>query len=525
MAGKKDLPLFRKNKHVLKSGDVNPAVLDDAARALGRCSTKEARKCLSHDEALQLNALPVGLIKYADTEVLTVAAPGDNDPSVISLLKFATGREVRIIATDPQILQSAIFYAYKGDGEEVGRAFEKGREAAADGECRIVPEAPDLREERGDAARALEALFDYAVSRGASDIHLIPVRNGSCIKIRINGELFTSPADSCTKALHLRMLARLKILASMDTTRKNTPQDGSFSFCLPGKTIFARISTLPTLHGEKAAIRLLGANSLKRLEDLGFHEMIREAIERILNTGRGIVIFCGPTGSGKSTSMYAGLEYLKDRGLNIVTVEDPVERVIDGISQVSVREDFGTGYEECLRAILRQDPDVILLGEIRDKRSAEVAFQAGLTGHLMFTTIHANTACEVFPRLANLGLDPRMIGASLSLVVGQRLLPRLCRSCRVIDLNSSRLIRCEVFRAVGCADCGYSGYEGRALAAEALIVDRKLQSALSADRPLIPSLNAGNYISFQVSLDRLLRNGSISLEDLKNESDRIGNPA
>ncbi len=492
----------------------------EAARVLSYCSSAEARSCLTFTQAEQLEALPLGIIRFSDGEMLSVAAKSDSDSELTQKLQFVTGRRVRLISADPAALIEAIFYAYKGDDACLQRSIVQAGASAGLRSSAQSPAQIEFRPGGGGAAEALASVIDYAVSKGASDVHLIPVRNGGCIRMRVNGELLSSEQGAFSLQLHTQMVSRLKVLASLNSTHRALPQDGSFSFPVSQRQIAARVSIMPTIHGEKAAIRLIGTRSILALDELGLDSAALSFLRRCLDARRGMVLFCGPTGSGKTTSMYSSLDHLRRAALNIVTIEDPVEVPIEGVSQTSVKEDQGLGFEVCLRSALRQDPDVILIGEIRDQNSARIAFHAAMTGHLLLTTVHAREALEVFIRLKHLGLDSSTVSQGLTLIVRQQLLPALCDSCKVVDLAATRACGFEVSREVGCEKCAYSGFHARVPATEIVLVDASLRRVLE-DGGLSPehlsgTLNSGNYLPFEHSLDRLLRNGRISVKQLKN---------
>ncbi|NMC62340.1 MAG: type II/IV secretion system protein [SAR324 cluster bacterium] len=497
----------------VNTADAND-VTNDVARTLSYCSTREARALINFAQAEKLRVLPLGLIHFCDGQTLSVATANEHDIDLQNTLRLITGRNVRLIQVDEKQLVDAIFLAYKGDDVELEQSFLKADSEVGHSETTKVAQL-DFRPPNGDSAIALASLFDYAVSKGASDIHLIPLLHGGCIKLRVRGELLSSNKNIYTRQLHRQMLSRLKILSSMDTTKRNTPQDGSFSFSAAGKDIFARVSIMPTVHGEKAAVRFMGTQGLRSVEELSFSPESLRILLKYLDKHSGLILFCGPTGSGKSTSMYAALEYLKKHSLQIVTIEDPVEIFLDGICQTNVHEELGLTFSTCLRSALRQDPDVLLVGEVRDNESAVVAVQAAMTGHLLLSTVHARTSLEVFMRFEQLGIDANTMAQALVAIVGQRLLPVLCDVCKVIDLAGTKRTGIEVYKEVGCAHCDYSGYSTRAPAIEILQMDAKIRNMLQNEKftssKLISALNPENYLPIKSSLDRMLKNGRISM--------------
>ncbi|MBN8548550.1 MAG: Flp pilus assembly complex ATPase component TadA, partial [Deltaproteobacteria bacterium] len=358
------------------------------AHTLSRCSSDEARNLLPYEQAIKLKVLPLGIISLFEGKVLSVAAPTLRDAELVSALKFATGYEVKLVPTKLQVLMTAIHFAYRGSEKELGASLQKVAKAEPPSQ-RQASHIPDFRPAAGDIAQLLASLVDYALSRGASDIHLVPLRDGGHVRMRVQGELFRHEAAFCSLENHAKIISRLKVLAALDVTLRSAPQDGSFSIPIQDAQVFARLSVMPTVHGEKAVIRLMNANGPLQLDELGLDERSKEMLERHAQRSEGSIIFAGPTGSGKTTSMYALLQNLVAQNLSVVSIEDPVEIQIPGVAQTSVDEKRELGFSSCLRSILRQDPDVILLGEMRDEESAKIALQAALTGHLLLTTVHA----------------------------------------------------------------------------------------------------------------------------------------
>jgi general secretion pathway protein E len=318
-------------------------------------------------------------------------------------------------------------------------------------------------------------------------------------------------------AVHRQLISRIKVLCSLDTATQAKPQEGAFVIPVQSHKVYLRISIFPTTFGEKAVMRLLGSCGLKTLDTLGLPQNVLAFLQNTLPVRDGAIIFVGATGSGKSTSLYAALDYLRQTNRNLVTIEDPVELNIPGIAQTSLDYKQGLSYPAALRAVLRQDPDVIMLGEIRDSESAETAFQAALTGHLILSTVHARNVFEAFMRLSTLNVDSFTLSQALRLVVAQRLLPALCRPCKVFDLKGSNQLGFEVYKAAGCPACEHSGYSGQVLAAEALLIDDTLRTELAqknfAAQALLSKLNSGNYYALKDSLLDLLRAKQISIQE------------
>lgn len=459
----------------------------------------------------RLNVLPLGVYSARGRTIVSFAFAGDNVVEVSDELRFLVGSEVSLTSVPQAPLKDAIHIAYHGDDSRLRQTL-----AALPAERTNQPSVIDFRSANGDAANLLTILVDLAVARCASDIHLIPVTNGSIIRLRINGELLTQREPPCPTSIHVQVVSRVKILAQLDTTLRTKPQDGSFQIRTGSQCVSVRVSVMPTVHGESLALRLLPNQSVPSMPELGFDQECQTFLNGAITLTDGLILFVGPTGSGKTTSMYSCINTLVQRGLHVVTIEEPVEIQLDGITQVSLNSRIGFDYPTALRAVLRQDPDVILVGEIRDHESARISYEAALTGHLLFGTVHAKSAPESISRLEALGVSPQKAAEILRLVVHQRLLPKLCQRCKVIDLNGARKFGDRVYQPVGCDGCGYSGFDGQVIIPEMLKFDDRLLSvcehaALSA-RTIRENINSKNYRPLTRSLELALRGGTISAQ-------------
>lgn len=320
---------------------------------------------------------------------------------------------------------------------------------------------------REPVVRLVDRILADGIEQQASDIHLEPEEDGIAVRYRIDGILRHSTI--LPKAAGIPLVSRIKIMAKLDIANRLRPQGGHASVVLGPSRFDLRVSTLPASHGEKVVIRILDPRApLRSLDGLGFDKMDSARLDDLLETREGLLLVTGPTGSGKTTTLYAALAEIQRRGLNIITVEDPVEYRIPGVVQVQINERAGLSFASALRSILRQDPDVVLIGEIRDSETAAIAVQASLTGHLVFATLHTNDAASAVTRLIDLGVDAVRLASCLRGVVAQRLVRRLCPECRVVanDGAPMRLRRAVsdsrmVYTAVGCESCGMSGYRGR----------------------------------------------------------------
>ena len=330
------------------------------------------------------------------------------------------------------------------------------------------------------------SLVEQAVAADASDLHLEPMRDAVRVRIRVDGllrELVRLPL-----AAHSTLVTQLKVAANMDIAEKRVPQDGRIALELDGRNIDLRLSTLPTTLGEKIAIRLLAQQELLQLEELGFTQANLACYRRLFTQPNGLILLTGPTGSGKTSTLYATLAALDAATRNIITLEDPVEYSLPGINQVAVNRRSGMTFAKGLRAIVRQDPDVIMLGEIRDEETAGIAVQAALTGHLVLSTLHTNSAAGAVYRLLDMGIAPYLLAAALRGVVAQRLVRRLCPACRrqrtATAAERSFLGAATVWEQQGCEQCQAAGYRGRVAVQEVLPLTVRLQHLVLQRAPV-----------------------------------------
>jgi type IV pilus assembly protein PilB len=332
--------------------------------------------------------------------------------------------------------------------------------------------------------RFVDLLLSQAVKSRASDIHIEPQENAVAVRMRIDGVLrnMVPPA----KKMQAAIVARVKILSQMDIAERRLPQDGRFKVKASGRDIDVRVSVIPTIYGEKVVMRILDAAAVNHdLDQLGFEPELLNKFKTMLSQPHGIIIVTGPTGSGKSTTLYSALNYLRDPTKNITTVEDPVEYRLSGINQIQVKPDIDLDFAKCLRAILRQDPDIILIGEIRDKETVEIAIKASLTGHLVLSTFHTNDAPSAISRLLYMGIERYLLASSLNLIVAQRLVRKVCKRCKEpVNLNEEILKRLKInheqamdtvfYQGKGCTACNGTGYRGRLPIFEFLGVDSEI---------------------------------------------------
>lgn len=471
---------------------------------------QEARALLRFELSAKLQALPLSISNSEQSPCLIVAVANASNHDLERALRFAVGMEVQLIEVQSDILDDSIFKAYHGDSGKLATTIETLKAGAQNIEPRrIAP--PSFRGSEAEISRFLEALVDYGLAHNASDIHIEPRPEGSRAKLRVNGELLTHENCIANLAQHEQLVARIKILAHLDTTERRRPQDGSFCIPLVGKQARARVSILPTVHGEKVVLRLIATNTLATLESLGLSESALGCLQSYLDRSEGLILLSGSTGSGKTTTLYAALAHLSKQNLNIVAVEDPVEYYVSGVTQTSIDERIGLTYPTVLRAILRQDPDVVLVGEIRDNESAQISIQAAMTGHLMLSTVHARSAAEVVTRLRFLGVDSLSLVQALQLSLNQKLFPKLCQHCKVIDLSASRTYEADVYKAVGCPKCSHTGSSGQIPAFEILEVRGQVAEIIASQDPnLVAELAGLRSIRMEDEIKKLVLSGVIA---------------
>lgn len=382
-----------------------------------------------------------------------------------------------------------------------------------------LPTVEDLLESEGDAPiiRMINALLTQALRDLASDIHIEPFEDRSVVRFRLDGTL--RDVVHPHRALHAAMVSRIKIMASLDISEKRIPQDGRISLRLGGRPVDVRVSTLPTSHGERVVLRLLDKEAARLdLTHLGMAEDTLKHVDHLIRQPHGILLVTGPTGSGKTTTLYAALSRLDASHTNVMTVEDPVEYHLHGISQTQVNVRIDMSFAKALRAILRQDPDVIMIGEIRDLETAQIAVQASLTGHLVLATLHTNDAVSAVTRLVDMGVEPFLLASSLLGVMAQRLVRRLCPACKTpAALDPALAGQRSALRAVGCPLCAHSGYKGRYGIYELMLVDETVQHLIhdraSEQRLRDHALNTGMRMLRDDGM-RWVSRGETSLEEV-----------
>ena len=385
-----------------------------------------------------------------------------------------------------------------------------------------LPEVEDLLEAAADAPviRLINALLTQAARDGASDIHLEPFETHSVVRFRVDGTLRDVVRPK--RSLHAALVSRIKIMANLDIAEKRLPQDGRISLRVAGRSVDVRVSTLPVgnsaVQSERAVLRLLDkAASRLDLSALGMADTTLGRFDELIRQPHGIVLVTGPTGSGKTTTLYAALGRLDATTTNILTVEDPIEYELPGIGQTQVQARIDMTFAKALRAILRQDPDVIMIGEIRDLETAQIVVQASLTGHLVLATLHTNDAVSAVTRLADMGIEPFLLSSSLLGVVAQRLVRRLCPECKELVPAAAGSAAAPEYRPVGCASCGQTGYQGRTGIYELLGIDERLRGLIhdqAGEPQLRQAALAGGMASLRDDGERWIRAGVTAREEV-----------
>ena len=437
-----------------------------------------------------LHLVPAELAKRAnlmpirrDKNKLFIAMADPMDYFAIEEVRMATGCQIETSIAAKDDLYRTITKYYD---------LQESMEAALSDIGVAAPESqPEINDDNSPIVRLVNQIIANAVAQRASDIHFDAQETDFRVRYRIDGVLRTE--RSIPKHMQNMITARIKIMGGLNITENRVPQDGRIKTTINFKPIDIRLSTLPTIYGEKIVMRILDlSNAASDIDQLGFSEQNEELFRRMIARPNGIVLITGPTGSGKSTTLYAALSHLNQEGVNIITVEDPVEYQLEGINQIQVREEVGLTFAAGLRSILRQDPDIVMIGEIRDLETAEIATRASLTGHLVLSTLHTNSAVESISRLTDMGIEPFLISSSVVGFMAQRLVRRVCRDCgetvqateREKEIFAAAGLQIEtVHRGSGCPACNNTGYRGRLAIHEILPVDRNIKDFILKRTP------------------------------------------
>jgi type II secretory ATPase GspE/PulE/Tfp pilus assembly ATPase PilB-like protein/CheY-like chemotaxis protein len=478
--------------------------------------------------ARRFTVVPVG----QTDSYLEIATSNPFDLDAEKMLAFATGREVRMLLGTPAVIRQRIDDLYRNEDAAMNRLLE-----GIGGEFDVR----ELQDDDEDAAasaeeasqrpiiRLVDVMLADGVTSRASDIHVEPIEGGVVVRYRIDGVL--RQVMKIPRKAGLPLISRIKIMSGLDIADRLRPQDGRARVSVNGEPVDLRVSTLPASLGEKVVIRILSQRAtVLSLDALGMHQDEQERVKGLLSAKEGILLVTGPTGSGKTTTLYSAIRMIQSEGVNIVTVEDPVEyRLGENIVQVQVHEKAGLTFASALRSILRQDPDVVLIGEIRDQETAQIALQASLTGHLVLSTLHTNDAPNAVTRLVDMGMEPYKIASALRGVVAQRLMRRLCLACRqptteALPEKVARFIPAgtPLFRAVGCGECVQTGFRGRFSIMEVLTltpeIERLIGEGATAEKIATAARGAGMKSLWESGLRHVIA-GESTMEELLRVTD------
>ena len=453
----------------LKPNDIDPLLLSHIP--INYAKTKEV--------------LPFAKETTPKGDVLFVAVSDPFNESIVDDLQVLTGLPVQIAVSTSMRIQDAINRVYERNTGSLVEKIEGEFDDTYDLEGPI--DILEATEDDAPVIRFVNSLLFRAVKEKASDIHIEPFEKEFVVRFRIDGVLYDIIRQP--KRAHAAISSRIKVMGTLDIAEKRLPQDGRIKIKIAGKDIDIRLSTVPTIYGERLVMRILEqTGTVLELEQLGFSEKSCRVIEKLIFRKYGIILVTGPTGSGKSTTLSACLVKLNSPERNILTVEDPIEYQIPGINQVQVNAKIDLTFARALRAFLRQNPDIIMVGEIRDKETAEIAINASLTGHLVLSTLHTNDSSGAPTRLIDMGVEPFLVASSLLGIIAQRLIRRVCMKCReshtLTDFEMNELAitslpaGAQIFKAVGCTSCAQSGYSGRTVIHELLIIDDTVRSLI-----------------------------------------------
>jgi type IV pilus assembly protein PilB len=453
------------------------------------------------DESISKRFCLVGIGEVDGRIVVAMADP--LNVIAIDTITLKIKRPIKVVIGSAQEIRRVIEIIYHGSDVEEQRLrelvqcevsrFDQSEDEKVESILEETSDAGTDNEEEATKApviRFVDLLLSQAVKSRASDVHIEPQEKSMMIRMRIDGMLrdMVPPARNMQNAV----LTRIKILSNLDIAERRLPQDGRLKIKMSNRDIDVRVSTLPTIYGEKIVMRILDtAGASHNLDKLGIEPQLFGVLKNALAQPHGIMIVTGPTGSGKSTTLYACLNHLRDPTMNITTVEDPVEYRLAGINQVQVKSEIDLTFAACLRSILRQDPDIVLIGEIRDKETVEIAIKASLTGHLVLSTFHTNDAPSAVTRLIDMGIEPYLLASSLNLIIAQRLVRKICDKCKEpATLSEQALKRLKVdpasikdanlCRGKGCGACGNTGYHGRLPIFEFLVMDHEIRELVTA---------------------------------------------
>jgi type IV pilus assembly protein PilB len=473
---------------------------------------------LPEDIAKKYTVIPI----EATDKVLTIASADPMNFYALDDIRLATNMEIKVVLSTGSDISNALSHAYRQQ-HVVEAADDVSRELNVDGFDSVAYEMVDEKIDNAPIVRLVTSIIQQAIKLDASDIHIEPMDNVTRVRMRVDGVLHDHM--KVPLGAHSAIITRLKIMGGMNIAEKRVPQDGKVETVLEGKAVDLRLSSLPTVTGEKMVVRILGgAGTMITRAQLGLSEENEKFFDKILKNPHGIILVSGPTGSGKTTTLYTLLSEYNKPGVNIITVEDPVEYRLRGINQVQINTKAGLTFASGLRSILRQDPDVIMVGEIRDSETAQIAVRAAITGHLVLSTIHTNDAASTISRLIDMGIEPYLVSSGVIGIVAQRLIRKICPRCKTsykpdhsermqLNLSDSSLL----YKGTGCAFCNNTGYKGRTAIHEVLALTkdiRELVDVRSADEIIRQKSIENGMVTLNKCCIQLVLNGTTTFEEL-----------
>ncbi|MGN0347887.1 MAG: GspE/PulE family protein [Lachnospiraceae bacterium] len=488
-------------------------------------SSAEVIATIPREIATKLSLVPLSI----DNGRLNVATDNPLNYYGFKDLEDMIGKEIYPFLAKKEHIQIAIEQNYANKSmfnvvNEANQIYDQQEE-----DVREQSETYQQMMDRVDSSPVVKltnTILTQAVSMGASDIHVEPKQNNIIVRFRIDGDLMEVMV--LNSSIHQSLVTRMKIMSGLDIAEKRVPQDGRFSMEMGAKVVSFRISTLPSVYGEKVVIRILGDNKVDvvPVTELGMLEENFRKLDKLIHNPNGVILVTGPTGSGKTTTIYSALNEVAKPNVNVVTIEDPVEKVMDNITQVHINTKAGITFAKGLRAIMRQDPDIIMVGEIRDEETATIAAQAAITGHLVLSTIHTNDAASTFMRLIDMGVEPYVVASSVIGIIAQRLVKTICPDCKeeytpsqedVLNWGKGEMPKI-LYRGKGCKRCNYTGYRGRCAVHEIIVVNHEIRN-LIMDRASAQKVKAMaeefGFTDMEYNAKRLIFEGRTTIEEMR----------